>query len=683
MRTCICIAVAGAALLAGAETLENESLRIEFRSSSDGLGVAGVIDRASGVRFVRGAEAGADIWALVFHARNATNGIDVACLDNRAPAAAREIRKVPDAWTLLWKGLDLPGEKGCVDVAATVRLATKSAASSWDISVTCRSARWALYETRYPYLRHIVDDGAADVMMPAKGLGARVFANHVAPASPEAFDYPGWYPMVAAYMQGGTGLYLAAQDGAARAKRMLFLKDHDLRLETVVEQAGVVGAAAKGPGFPVVLATYRGDWWQTAKIYRRWALRQKWCAKGKMVDRADYPRRMSESHAWLLCVGGPGGVSNFVSSVKRKWPDARFGVEWTQWGNQPFDVNYPEMLPAQRNVDGTMAYATEIGVPLMPYVNGRLWDTELASWHYARRDCTLAADGDFNLEQYGPPHRLRTFGVMCPGAADWRACFGDYIVRLCDVTRCGYVYLDQIACSRPRLCFNPGHGHPAGGGSWWADGQRRMLEPAHRTLAARNVPLTSEGAGEYLLDVIDGYLLACAPRVEDVPFYTAVYGGYATYFGSYLKPGTDFGAYYAISARALVWGVAPGWYHGWPNEERYRRWGDALADLARARDKAKDFLAYGSLEGDVAFREDVGTVSLSWANPMGGDHVFSGTFPSVIGTWWKDASGTRVAVALANVADTERRVSFDRPFAGSAVLPAHSVQVLEEERNPK
>ena len=94
-------------------------------------------------------------------------------------------------------------------------------------------------------------------------------------------------------------------------------------------------------------------------------------------------------------------------------------------------------------------------------------------------------------------------------------------------------------------------------------------------------------------------------------------------------------------------------------------------------------MAYGSLEGDVAFCEDVGTVSLSWANPMGGDHVLSGTFPSVIGMWWKDATGARVAVALANVADTERRVSFDRPFAGSAVLPAHSVQVLEEERKSK
>lgn len=679
MKKRMMVALTGVALAVGAETLENEALQIEFRCPADGLGVAGITDRASGVRFVRGSETGADLWALVFHGRDATNGIVVANLDNRAPAVSREVRKSADAWELVWKGLDLPGEKGVVDVTATVRLAGAAAASSWDIAVDCRSDHWALYETQYPYLRHIVDDGAADVLMPAQGLGARVFANHVAPAVPEAFNYPGWYPMVAAYMQGGTGLYFAALDGKARNKRMLFLKDHDLRLETVVEEAGVVGAAAKGPGYPVVLATYRGDWWEAAKLYRRWALKQKWCAKGKMIDRADYPRRMSETHAWLLCVGGPGGASNFVTNIRRKWPDARFGVEWTQWGNQPFDVNYPEMLPAQRHVDETMAYATAIGVPLMPYMNGRLWDTELASWHYAQKDCTWAEDGQFQFERYGPPARIRTFGVMCPGAAGWRACFGDYVVRLCDVTKCGYVYLDQIACSRPKPCFEPAHGHARGGGSWWSDGQRQILEPVRRALAARNVPITSEGAGEYLLDVIDGYLLACAPRVEDVPFYTAVYGGYATYFGSYLKPGTAFDAYYAISARALVWGVAPGWYHMWPNEDRYRRWGDALADLARVREAAKEFLAYGSLEGAVALREDVGEVSLAWPNPMGGDNVFSGTFPGVIGTWWKDARGERTAVALANVSDTERRVSFARPFAGSAVLPAYSVRVVKED----
>lgn len=673
------VAVMGIALSVGAETLENEAIQIEFRRPEDGMGVVGVTDRASGIRFVRGSETGADLWALVFHGRDATNGIVAARLDNRAPAASRKIRKSADAYDLVWRGLDLPGEKGVVDVTATVRLADRSAASSWEISVDCRSVRWALYETQYPYLRHIVDDGAADVMMPAQGLGARVFANHVASAVPEEFNYPGWYPMVAAYMQGGTGLYFAAQDGKARNKRMLFLKDHDLRLETVVEDAGVVGAAAKGPGYPVVLATYRGDWWQAAKLYRRWALKQKWCAKGKMIDRADYPRRMSEAHAWLLCIGAPDGASNFVTNIRRKWPDARFGVEWTQWGHQPFDVNYPEMLPARRHVDETMAYATEIGVPLMPYMNGRVWDTEQASWHYAQKDCTRAEDGRFQLEQYGPPYRLRTFGVMCPGAADWRTCFGDYVVRLCDITKCGFVYLDQIACSRPKPCFAPSHGHALGGGGWWSDGLRQILEPTHRTLAARNVPITSEGAGEYLLDVIDGYLLACAPRAEDVPFYTAVYGGYATYFGSYLKPGTAFDAYYAISARALVWGIAPGWYHMWPNEDGYRRWGDALADLARVRESAKDFLAYGSLEGEVALRGDVGEVSLSWPNPMGGSNVFSGTFPGVIGTWWMDAHGERKAVALANVSDKERRVSFSAPFTGEAVLPAYSVRIVKED----
>jgi hypothetical protein len=663
-----------------AEVLENKAISIVFGTPEQGFGVKGITNHLAGGRgFVRGSEHGVDFWALIFHSRGADGKTTEARVDNRAPAADRKTVRRRDCLEFVWSGMDLPGERGVLDVTARVRLVGK-AASAWEIDVVNRSSSWGLFETHYPYLRGVVEEGEADVMLPAQGLGARLYRKHRSAdfLPPSDWNYPGWYPMVAAFMQGEAGLFAAPYDGAARIKRLRFLKGHDLTFPVPVENAGVPGKAARGPGFPVIVAAYRGDWHEAAKIYRKWALRQKWCAKGPLLHRADAPRRMSESHAWLLCIGGPGGASNFVTRVKGRYPDAKFAVEWTQWGNQPFDVNYPEMLPAQRGVEKAMAYATSIGVPLMPYANGRLWDSELCSWRYAKGDCTEGEDGLPNMEKYGPPHRVRTFGVMCPHARGWQEAFGEYVVRLCDVTQCGLVYLDQIACSRPKLCFAARHGHPAGGGSWWADGYRRLLAPAHDVLSRRNVPITSEGAAEAWLDVIDGYLLACCPMPEDIPFYTSVYGGYATYFGSYLHPSTDFPSYWAITARATAWGVAPGWYHVWPMDAGKERFGDALAYCARFREEAKEFLAYGHLAGDVHFETSPGLLDLSWPNPMnGGANTVSGKLPEVMGTVWMNADDSKRGIVLANLSGREVKVRVVDPVDEEVVLAPNSLKLIK------
>jgi len=79
-----------------------------------------------------------------------------------------------------------------------------------------------------------------------------------------------------------------------------------------VENAGVPGKAAEGPRYAVTLAAFKGDWWQAARMYREWAVKQKWCAKGRIRERADYPKAMSDIDAWLLANGDPRTISNIV-----------------------------------------------------------------------------------------------------------------------------------------------------------------------------------------------------------------------------------------------------------------------------------------------------------------------------------------------------------------------------------
>ena len=251
-----------------AETLGNAALSIEFGEASQGFGVKRIVNRIDGeVGFVRGSEHGVDFWALLFHSKDADGKIVEARVDNRAPAMNRRVDSDGESRKFHWEGLDLPGEKGVFDVVATVRLMGKNA-SAWEIEVRNRSVKWGLYETHYPYLRGVVEEGEADVMLPAQGLGARLYRAHRSadflPA--EDWNYPGWYPMVSAFMRNGSGLLVAPFDGKARIKRLRFLKDHDLTFPAPVENAGIPGRAANGPGYPVVVAAYRGDWTEAARM---------------------------------------------------------------------------------------------------------------------------------------------------------------------------------------------------------------------------------------------------------------------------------------------------------------------------------------------------------------------------------------------------------------------------------
>ena len=162
------------------------------------------------------------------------------------------------------------------------------------------------------------------------------------------------------------------------------------------------------------------------------------------------------------------------------------------------------------------------------------------------------------------------------------------------------------------------------------------------------------------MDLCDGQLLATSATGEDVPFYPAVYAGYTVYFGTRQSARMDFDSTFAIMAREFVWGVANGWSDDWyPN-----RWGtvketaDAACVFARARENARDFLVYGTLEDEL--RPLDALEERSWTKELfkGANKVENELrLPAVIGAWWRNRKGERALVAV-NVTDAPQTVRF-------------------------
>ena len=652
-RLAFALGVVACAHVGWTRSLTTESLHVQFAGPEDGFAVTGIICRvAAGARFI--ADAKGDFWSLDFERRKDDGSVGRHVVTHRdAARAARVEREGPSSAAFVWEGLNLPGEPAVLDVRAHVALS--GSAVEWTLSVSNRSPVWAQTMARYPILRRVTRVGKDDVLLPSMNLGAKfVRAYDPVKLRLRGFGSPSWYPMVTAIQQGRAGLLVAAHDGEMRIKSLEYLPDGTLQFDTPFENAGVPGQASSSLGYSISMQGYEGDWWTAARLYRNWALRQKWTAKGPMASRADYPKAMADVDVWGRVIAEDGALAEDFQAA---FPGLQTGIRWYCWENERYDTCYPELTPRPRIAE-LFAAAKRRGSVVMPYVNGRLWDLSLPSFRTeAARYVCRDEHGEPFTEKYAAD-----FGIMCPAVSAWQEKLLGIGRQMTSDFDIGALYYDQVCCASWRLCRNASHGHPTGGGSWWTDGYRRAFTPIHVELSGKGQPIASEGACEAWMDLIDGALIV-GRNVEpdDVPFYPAVYSGYTTYFCIEQRPDDAPDALFARQAQGVLWGCVTGsWddrrlFHRDPALRTLAAQADVIRRVARFRHDNRDFLAYGCLQGELKMAGTLPTVSFTHL-PTRGEKSPTLAYPAVLGSVWQSASGDRTAYFAANVSDERRTV---------------------------
>ena len=76
--------------------------------------------------------------------------------------------------------------------------------------------------------------------------------------------------------------------------------------------------------------------------------------------------------------------------------------------------------------------------------------------------------------------------VMCPSTKVWQDKQSEIITRLVSEYGVDGVYMDQTASCQPAYCFDPTHGHSIGGGSYWVEGNRKMVELCKENARKKN-----------------------------------------------------------------------------------------------------------------------------------------------------------------------------------------------------
>ena len=590
---------------APATVLENDHVRMAFEPRHAGL--ASMTDKATGLDHMHRVPAPRALWQVLF--TNGAGKVELASTQyHYASATVTKTGSGAQRATFRWTGLPLGAEDGggSVEVEVEVELPPESGIASWKIRVENKSPTWGLSSVDFPRVNGFLEAGTYDLAgsfghTETWGSLYRGFTGRLQMRYPD-----GWRGMSTQFLcasRASNSVYMAAHDPRAWLKEFIIEPGNEYCIRTYAENMGVPGSGYQAP-YAALLGVYRGDWLAGCKIYRQFAVTTPWTSMGRVSQGKASLRAGRDIGLWMRewnwTKDSAGDYERMIRQVReaRDYFGVPLGFHWYNWQAADFDAKYPHFFPAKAGVDKLARGMVDMGLVVMPYINGRIVDQSNADFPDFVQYAAKGRQGRVFTERYGNHVKQ---APMCPYTRFWQDTVVSNVEQL--VTRLGVnaVYIDQISAAPPCLCFDQSHGHPLGGGSWWVDGYRQMLKKVRSFARAegRSVLITSECTAEPFMDGLDALLVVTERTKCSIPVLPAVYSGYTLYFGS------DEGALDKLSneqwamemGRDFLWGCQNGWFGFSLFRPGYEQKKAYLRTLAHARIAGGKYLADGELVG--------------------------------------------------------------------------------------
>ncbi len=396
-----------------------------------------------------------------------------------------------------------------------------------------------------------------------------------------------------------------------------------------------------------VMRAFDGDWYDAAQIYREFVESSaQYCPDYGEHGRNGIPQWLRDTDCWFNTrVLDDGDFADDVIA-QAKVLGVNPAIHLYYWHQIPFDNDYPHYFPMRKNVLPGLKKLHEAGIKVMPYINGRLWDTrdrgteDFEFTPVAKPWATKDYSGEPITEQYSSKESdgsKVTLAVMCPSATLWQDKVASIVEKLFETGFDG-VYIDQIAAAEAKPCTDRSHNHPAGGGEWWCRAYNTMLERIARTKPADRA-LTTECTADPFMPHLDGYLTWIWIKNDQVPAFPAVFSDKVVMFGTDFRAlgKMDYDLFGVLdevgvrifSAQSFLFGQQMGWM----TPELFSRMPqrDFYVKLVRARAGVRHYFNEGRMLRPPVISDDGEKLILTKCREAYGGYVES---PSVNGAFW-------------------------------------------------
>ncbi len=383
------------------------------------------------------------------------------------------------------------------------------------------------------------------------------------------------------YAPGAGGLHFAAYDSKYHQKWLNFYRaENGMRVSQIFGYEDI--GAAKGPSmewpFELHLLDGNSDWYESAELYRQWALNQPWCRQGRMQD-----KNPDEKAGWLLEKTGAAtfGVnakydrSQWLTRYRQDIGTPLFhvlGPDWAKAGQDYVDHlpgKLEEWFPADFAPEN-LKTIQENGDRFAPF------EFDFLTPATVLEDKTIAGslqkwpDSPKSTDQY-------PFSMLCPLCDYTKKVHAERDRRLVEESDCDSLYYDISANNILKTCMDPSHGHPVGAGRQMTEAYREIYRETRRAAQTQKgsyVAMGTEMINEVFLDCLDYYQarafaqpcssfevwpchdLLVKGQAEMIPLFQYVYSGYGPLrldgWGKLVEEGGDI-IFHTI-AKTYLWG---------------------------------------------------------------------------------------------------------------------------------
>ncbi|MFH0962809.1 MAG: DUF6259 domain-containing protein, partial [Planctomycetota bacterium] len=369
----VLLALTCAAHAAEPPSLRNDLVAYRWALPKDGAGLVGIYDRVHRARLIDVNAASAPWWRVKLKDGRTIANTDLPCTVEAHDAAL----------TFTWTG--------DVRVVVEARLPDDDALLRTRIIVDTVKEGVGLRDVVFPVI-----EGVRPLASPAADRVLFAFRSGYTQPSPLATGKPlnmryciGCYMQFTALLGNAYGFYFGEHDPTAAWKDMDWTPNTDAKTLAYAVSHPVLNWGAtdpvthyESPG-DCLLGPFPGDWFDAARIYRRWALTAPWCAKGPMHKRADYPNWFLNTDYWV--VGHINGPDNKLEFAKRDLFD--FPITITHdygYYAQPYQHDLdPEYFPPRIgsvNYERVLKDLRARGARVVPYVMGWQWNAATESY---------------------------------------------------------------------------------------------------------------------------------------------------------------------------------------------------------------------------------------------------------------------------------------------------------------
>ena len=577
---------------------------------------------------------------------------------------------------------------GISDIAIELMCSAYELGLEWKAGVINNSSEWSVIKISYP--APVASAPYYDLFVPC--TCGRVIED----AGNKKFSYLNNYlsieiPMAYFAVYGkNSGIYIGIEDEKASIKEFDIKSGEDGA--RVV--AGFFGIDGKNPANSFQLTGtcrwqyFGGDWYDATMIYKDFVVNKTdWLPQIDENGRLDTPQKFKDVSYWVCDYipnneyqrdNRPMNLSagsdiyeptHWYEAVIKLQKELGVPIAYHvyNWHSIPFNIEYPHFLPAKDEFEKGLRELKKHDIYVLPYINSVSWEINDSEGNHditfentGKNGAVIQLDGSIHTARY--PQTTRSgkdalLAPICPSFEKWHEIIGDIITEIEQNYDVDGVYFDEIAAHAPKPCYNPLHNHAMGGGSYWVDGYRNMMDKINLNKPEDHFYFT-EGSGEPYIKNFDGLLTWIWVYNNDVPAFPAIYAGYTEMIGRVTmgkkKEDTDFFKYSLV--KSFLYGQQLGWEKADVIYNEYRI--DFLKKVVATRHKYNKFFHSASLLRPPVIESNISPVitepALWYCEDIVMQQVLCGS--------WRERQGDKILVFVFNNADTESEYTMTIPY---------------------